>query len=657
MCLSKFKVLYALLCSDGNKSSKIGTMLKVVGASWLKTRISTYILAGACMLAFGAFFIADMERPVYNGTYCATAYWARNSGFRVEFWGQRNDLEAVPQGAVRACYSDSLLESGWSQLELESQQEFPDKIQAFAAGMLEGALSWHNIYLHWSNTVHAECSRDDESEEFCDWLRKVITTNVETVKKMADMKSDHDHYWYQIGLFYDQLDGLEFGFRKGVRRSRQDHEIPMEDFLLMNSAVDIRDLKAYYMNYLDGESGLQLEPVKGMMLLKILESGGGLVKLLLGHTSDGSYASMLRMVKKYTLRYHFSEDCSVDRVVPSTNIVFTGYPAVLASLDDFYMLSGDRHRMVTAGIKIANDNLNLWTKIDLVRSVALAPRVMATNRLAHSGRVWAKYFARSPSTGAKQWLIVDLKRLNRGLNVTDESAEAEEVFAAAAAAAEYEEHHSETRHMDDYVDVNFEEHASRTASVSRISDGGLFWVVDQLPGRLHAEDMTEQIIRDGYWLGTGVPIFKELADIGLIKTNTTDATQHSIQDKILNNITDLDGLAKFIRHSAYRGDLDQQRPMAFGNIDMKLLVEDNGINGSSSSAFQAYSGPLYDPPMSDGQAAKRSVASDGEEEPVLRTTRRVKPFEWSGVASRLDVRHQGQPDVWDFERSSPQWAW
>lgn len=144
---------------------------------------------------------------------------------------------------------------------------------------------------------------------------------------------------------------------------------------------------------------------------------------------------------------------------------------------------------------------------------------------------------------------------------------------------------------------------------------------------------------------------QELADIGRVKTNTTDSTQHSIQDKILNNITDLEGLAKFIRHSAYRGDLDQQRPMAFGNIDMKLLVDGN----ENSTTFQAYSGPLYDPPLSDGQAAKRSVMSEGEgEEPVR--TRRLKPFEWSGAA-KLDVRHQGQPDVWDFGRQSPQWAW
>lgn len=96
----KLVLFYTSYCVQ-ETGPKIGTMLKVVGASWYRTRISTYILAGACMLAFGAFFIADMERPVYNGTYCATAYWARNSGFRVEFWGQRNDLEAVPQGAVR----------------------------------------------------------------------------------------------------------------------------------------------------------------------------------------------------------------------------------------------------------------------------------------------------------------------------------------------------------------------------------------------------------------------------------------------------------------------------------------------------------------------------------------------------------------------------
>lgn len=631
-------------------------MLKVVGASWYKTRISTYILGGAFMLAFGAFFIAGMDRPNYSGTYCATTYWARNSGFRVEFWGQRDDLQDVPRGAVRACFKHSLMESGWSQLELESQPDYPDNIQAFAAGMLEGALTWNNIHQHWSNTIDAECSRDAQSEEFCDWLRRVISTNVETVKKMADMRGKVDHYWYQVGLFFDQLDGLEFGFRKGVRRSRLEHEIPMEDFLLMNSAVDIRDLKAYYTSFLDSDSGMDMEPNKGMILLKLVESLSGKVSIMLGHTSDGSYASMLRMIKKYTLNFHFCEQSSVDRVVPNTNIVFTGYPAVLASLDDFYMLSGKRHRMIVAGIKIENDNMNLWTKIDLVRSVSLAPRVMAANRLAHSGRVWSKYFARSPSTGAKQWLVVDLKRLNRGNELTDESAEADELLMNHA---EYDDlMKTGVKHSTDYVESDFDGVAKKT-SIGKISDGGLFWVIDQLPGRLHAEDMTQQIIRDGYWLGTGVPTFDELVDIGQVKTNGTYAQQHSIQEKILNNITDLEGLAKFIRQSAYRGDLDQQRPTAFGNIDLKLFVESNASNGTG--IFQAYSGPLYDP-ITDGQAVKRSVEApegEGEADAVSASgtkIQRVKPFDWN-AAKKLEAPHQGQPSLWNFGRQSPKWAW
>lgn len=153
---------------------------------------------------------------------------------------------------------------------------------------------------------------------------------------------------------------------------------------------------------------------------------------------------------------------------------------------------------------------------------------------------------------------------------------------------------------------------------------------------------------------------QELADIGQVKTNGTDSQRHSIQEKILNNITDLEGLAKFIRQSAYRGDLDQQHPTAFGNIDMKLFEETNASNGTG--LFQAYSGPLYDP-ITDGQAVKRSIESDGDGEAeaiipavVVAKKKRVKPFDWD-AAKKLDVPHQGQPTLWNFSRQSPNWAW
>lgn len=87
-------------------------MLKVVGASWYKTRLSTYILLGALILAVCGLFLAEMERPTFDGTYCATAYWTRRTGLRVEYWGQVNDLSLVAKGAARTCYKDTTLENG-----------------------------------------------------------------------------------------------------------------------------------------------------------------------------------------------------------------------------------------------------------------------------------------------------------------------------------------------------------------------------------------------------------------------------------------------------------------------------------------------------------------------------------------------------------------
>lgn len=87
-------------------------MLKVVGASVQKTRIGTYILIGAGLLVIGAFFITYMERPEYDGTYCATAFWTQKVGFQIEYWKQQNDLLNIPQGAARICYKDSIYQNG-----------------------------------------------------------------------------------------------------------------------------------------------------------------------------------------------------------------------------------------------------------------------------------------------------------------------------------------------------------------------------------------------------------------------------------------------------------------------------------------------------------------------------------------------------------------
>lgn len=418
--------------------------------------------------------------------------------------------------------------SRWSQIELETQPEYPDWVQAFGAGgklnchhckcllhlfcflflVLEGALTWSSIYNQWSNTVQDYCEQDEGTQAFCIWLRAYLTMNFENIKSMSDEKNK-DHYWYQIRLFFYQLEGLEYGWRLGVKRSRADYDIELVDFLMLNAVPDIRDLRIYYENFINSKSSeyeYQPHPAKASMLLKSVDSEDGLFrKILLGHSSEGSYASMLRVLKKYKFHYHFSDSHKTNEV-SGVDIAFTSYPGSLASSDDFYIIGGRKTKLTVAGIRIENDNLNLWKTVDVNNTVLLAARVMTANRLAHSGRTWAKVMSRHPGFGTKQWLVVDTKRLQKSINQVNE------VETLADALAEVKKLH--LLEGEDDVNVSEEQKIEEAEDLLEMvkpnnDASGIAWIIDQLPGRLHAEDMTDEIVfGSGVWTGSGMPFFK-----------------------------------------------------------------------------------------------------------------------------------------------------
>lgn len=108
-----------------------------------------------------------------------------------------------------------------------------------------------SIYAQWTNTIQSFCEKTEENQQFCDWLRDIVTNNYKNVLKMAREKDRKDYYHHQVFLFYHQLLGVEMGFKKGVKRARRDFEIPFTDFLLLNSRVDIEDLKIYWVNRIE----------------------------------------------------------------------------------------------------------------------------------------------------------------------------------------------------------------------------------------------------------------------------------------------------------------------------------------------------------------------------------------------------------------------
>uniref|UniRef100_A0A0K8TK86 Phospholipase B-like n=1 Tax=Tabanus bromius TaxID=304241 RepID=A0A0K8TK86_TABBR len=616
-------------------------MLKVVGASWLKTRISTYILLGAGLLAIGTLFIAEMDRPQFDGTYCATIFWSKHSGFRVEYWKQRNDFHNIPKGVARTCYKDSTMENGWSQLEVETQRQFPDWVQAFAAGMLEGSLTWRNIHHQWSNTISHGCDRSDDSQNFCTWLRDILITSYEKTKEMAELRANLDHYWHQIRLFFYQLEGLQAGWKKGVKRSRADVEIPPEDFLLMNAAGDIKDLKIYFDKVIMKKGDSSYDPSlmpKASMVLKLSRSNESAWNLMLGHSSAGSFSSMLRIHKRYKLNYHFSPDLKT-HTVPGSDITFTSYPGILASTDDFYIIKG-RHvkniHLLVTGIDIQNNNLDLWQGVNLQTALPLSARVMAANRLAHSSRHWANQMSKNAAKGNKQWLIVDLKKLE----------------------AEFSDHSSHEGFL-----------------MTPTIDSSIISIVEQYPNIVHVLDLTKQLKNNKniVWFSQGMPTTKELQKLAHISSEPVGWRS------IKNNLTNLESIETFLRNHATRGDLFREKALPYGNIDLKVFSY-NIYSGQTH--FYAIAGPQT--PPSDKKTSSHDSSLNGfvseslvlgsedpshldiisEQRPVRGDIREIanlkasKTFKWSNLVNELGhIPHEGHPDVWSFGKVSPKWAW
>jgi len=80
-------------------------------------------------------------------------------------------------------------------LEVETCDKYPDWVQAYSAGLLEGSLTWQLIYWHWQNTVQDVC---EDQMQFCSHVRNFIEINSANIKNLAEMRADRDPFWHQV---------------------------------------------------------------------------------------------------------------------------------------------------------------------------------------------------------------------------------------------------------------------------------------------------------------------------------------------------------------------------------------------------------------------------------------------------------------------------
>lgn len=304
--------------------------------------------------------------------------------------------------------------------------------------------------MYWQNTVDGYC---DGKEKLCEKIVQFVHENSRWVhnKIKAHNEKGTNPYWHQLSLIYDQLEGLEKGYEVSPMP-----KLPHGDIFWMNIFGDLEDLE-------------QALDIKGEFANKTRLLGSGscsaLIKILPGnedlyvaHDTWNSYQSMLRMLKKYDFGFHWTTGKKgSQRLVPGKVLTFSGYPGVVYSGDDFTLSSAG---LAITETTIGNSNKDLWPLVKPHGVVLEGFRSMIANRLSKHGKTWAKIFARRNSgTYNNQWMIVDYKTFKPKKTLPKQ---------------------------------------------------GLLWILEQLPGHIHMEDLTQVLTSKSYWPSYNTPYYKDI---------------------------------------------------------------------------------------------------------------------------------------------------
>lgn len=241
--------------------------------------------------------------------------------------------------------------SNFAQLYIESNENFSDDEQMFAAGFLEAYMSAESIFQHYNNmlcqvdcsgAVPTELSNFFQVQE--EWMRGKVEANTECP------------YWSFMGNLLSQKDGLMAGYNASLYSEQ--HPLTPWAFTMLNSLGDMLDILPALsvqkrppfaeMTYQEATKYFRRNG-RCSVLFKITDDFSD---IYMGHNTWFLYSSMLRVYKTYVLPLHNSASVA-------TKMSFSSYPATLASTDDFYLIGGSQMAMLQSkydGMTISFDN-------------------------------------------------------------------------------------------------------------------------------------------------------------------------------------------------------------------------------------------------------------------------------------------------------------
>jgi len=489
-------------------------------------------------------------------------------------------------------YRNAVNESGWGILEVETFAEFDPEIQAYGAGLAEGILTKLQIYYHYRNTIEDLCKG---YTTYCKKLYRYLTKNLDWIRSQVLEKPKDDIYWRQVNLTYTQVTGIFHGYSKSPHGTfTPSVHFDVTPILMLQLSGELFDLDKLFGKNPDINS----EPGRCSGFVKITE---GNKDLLMSQVAMSGYNTMNRVLKLYKFAYND---------IPGHSYSFSSYPAVLASADDYTLVSSGLLSIETT-ISIFNKTLYSEKLIKPEGQLHCWVRSVISNQLAKTAEEWVDIFAKYNSgTYNNQWTVVDFKLFTPG---------------------------------------------------KELPNNNVIWVLEQVPGYTLSRDVTWFLRKYGYWPSYNIPYLTKISQMTGFSAKAAEndwwkwgfSPRAKIFQRDHGKVTDMASLRALMRYNNYqhddfskctcqppytaeagisaRGDLNP----ANGTYEVSGMGHRNhgslDYKGTNSTLFkmlrfEAIGGPTYNP---------------------------LPPFSWA--TTDIVTNHYGQPSLWKFQPFITEW--
>jgi len=324
-------------------------------------------------------------------------------------------------------------------------------------------------------------------------------------------------------------------------------------------------------------------------------------ELFVGQDTWTEYVDMLRVYKQYTFPL-----ASVERpgaLIPGYTSVFSSYPGVLFSGDDFYQLSSG---LIVLETTIGNGNSALWSYV-VPETVLEFTRNIVANRIAHSAGEWCKVFAQYNSgTYNNEFLVVDYKLFTPGV----------------------------------------------------IPPPNTVWALDQVPGYVDAADVTAVLLsQGGYFPSYNIPYFPAIFNVSGGPQAVDEygswfsyagAPRAQIYARDQHKVTDLATMQTMMRYNDFQHDPLARcacSPPYSGENGVSARSDLNLANGTypfGALGLRPHGGV-------DAKITSYALYSAGLTTSTISgpTYDQQPPFRFS-TSPFASLTHEGVPDFWQF---------